>query len=115
MRYKFLLATAALAMTFHGSANAAPVDDYTELREEIWQYTLDESPMTATSVGDRRGDGKLGDNSLAAYDSYVAESRAFLVRLNAIETADLPQDMAVDYAILKRSLEDAIAESAFDH
>jgi len=115
MHYKFLLATAVLALTFHGPANAAPVDDYTELREEIWQYTLDESPMTATSVGDRRGDGKLGDNSLAAYDAYVAESRAFLVRLNAIEMAALPQDMAVDYAILKRSLEDAIAESAFDH
>jgi len=115
MRYKLLLATAVLALTFHGPANAAPVDDYTELREEIWQYTLDESPMTATSVGDRRGDGKLGDNSLAAYDAYVAESRAFLVRLNAIEMAALPQDMAVDYAILKRSLEDAIAESAFDH
>lgn len=115
MRYKFLLAAATLALTFHGPATAAPVNDYTELREEIWQYTLDQSPMTATRVGDRRGDGKLGDNSLAAYDAYVAESRAFLVRLNAIEMTELPQDMAVDYAILKRSLEDAIAESAFDH
>lgn len=115
MRYTLLLATAAVALTVHCPANAAQADDYTDLREEIWQYTLDESPMTATSVGDRRGDGKLDDNSLTAYDAYVAESGAFLVRLNAIDRAALPQNLAVDYAILKRSLEDTIAESAFDH
>ncbi len=115
MRLSLMLAAAGLAIAVGGTANAAPADDYTVLREEIWQYTLDESPMTATSVGDRRGDGKLGDNSLAGYDAYVAESRAFLARLNAINPAALPQDMAVDYAILKRGLEDTIAESAFDH
>ena len=115
MRFTLMLATAVLAVAANGAAHAAPADDYTELREEIWQYTLDENPLTATSVGDRRGDGKLGDNSLTAYDASIAESRAFLARLNAIDIASFPQGMAVDYAILKRSLEDAIAESAFDH
>jgi hypothetical protein len=33
--------------------------------------------MTAASVGDHRGDGKLGDYSLAAYDAYVAEAAPF--------------------------------------
>ena len=115
MRFTFMLAAASLALTAHGNAHAAPADDYTELREEIWQYTLDENPMLATTVGDRRGDGKLGDKSLTAYDAYVAESRAFLARLKAIDMAALPQDLAVDYAILQRGLEDTIAESAFDH
>lgn len=115
MRLTLMLATAVLALSANGPALAAPADDYTELREEIWQYTLDENPMAATGVGDRRGDGQLGDNSLAAYDASIAKSRAFLDRLTAIDTAALPQDLAVDYAILKRSLEDEIAESAFDH
>lgn len=115
MRFTLMLATALLAIAANGIAYAAPTDDYTELREEIWQYTLDQNPMMATSVGDRRGDGKLGNNSLTAYDASVAESRAFLARLKAIDIAAFPQDLAVDYAIVKRGLEDAIAESAFDH
>lgn len=115
MRFALMLATAVLAVAANVAAHAAPADDYTELREEIWQYTLDQNPMMATSVGDRRGDGKLGDNSLTAYDASVAESRAFLARLNAIDIAEFPQDLAVDYAIVKRGLEDTIAESAFDH
>lgn len=115
MRFKYLLAAGSIALAAAGPAIAAPADDYTQLREDIWQYTLDTNPEFATFVGDRRGDGKLRDNSLDAYDKSIAESRAFLARMTAIDPATLPEDMAVDYAIVKRGLEDTIAESAFDH
>ena len=77
----------ATALVLTGMATppllAGPVEDYEALREEIWQATLDTSPMLATSVGDRRGDGKLGDQSLAAFDRSVAEAKAFLARYDA--------------------------------
>lgn len=96
-------------------AQAGPVEDYTELREEVWQATLDTNPGLATSIGDRRGDGKLSDLSLAEYDRQIAESRAFLGRLEAIDPAQLPVDLRVDYAILRRSFDDGLAGAAFDH
>ncbi|MEP0191192.1 MAG: DUF885 domain-containing protein [Erythrobacter sp.] len=111
-----LLITAAAAFTvFAAPSWAGPVEDYEALREEVWQATLDGSPQLATSVGDRRGDGKLGDLSLAQYDRDVAEARAHLARLNAIDENALPVDLQVDYAVLQSSLEDFVAASEHDH
>ena len=110
-----LLTTLALSTALCATpALAAPEDDYTELREEVWQATLDASPQLATSVGDRRGDGRLGDISIEEYDRRVAQTRDFLTRLNAIDVETLPQDLQVDYAILKRSFEDSLAGAQFD-
>ncbi|MCK0128564.1 DUF885 domain-containing protein [Erythrobacter sp. F6033] len=108
---------AALAATtlLSSPLMAGPVDDYEELREEVWEATLDSSPQLATSIGDRRGDGKLGDLSLEAYDRNIAEARAFLARLEAIDPIQLPVDLQVDYAILKSSFDDALAGAEFDH
>ena len=85
-----LLSGLVLASLPLAPAFAGPVEDYETWREEVWQATLDSSPGLATSVGDRRGDGKLGDMSLAAYEAQVEEVRAFLARLNAIDADELP-------------------------
>ena len=57
----FALAVAMAQPAFAQDAEA----EFVELREEVWEWTLDNSPELATSIGDRRGDGQLGDNSLA--------------------------------------------------
>ncbi|MXO90088.1 DUF885 domain-containing protein [Pontixanthobacter aquaemixtae] len=109
-------AIAALLSTVAATpALADPAEDYRELREEVWEGTLDSSPALATSIGDRRGDGKLGDLSLEEYDRQIEQSRAFLTRLEAIDPELLPDDLQVDYAILKRGFEDGLAGTAFDH
>jgi len=108
------LVSLALATALTAPAIASPVEDYETLREEIWQSTLDASPTLATSVGDRRGDGTLGDLSLSEYDRQIGEAREYLARLEAIDESALPQDLQVDYAILESSLEDRIEASAFD-
>lgn len=108
-----LIASAALVSA--SPALATPEDDFRELREEIWQWTLDNSPSLATSVGDDRGDGQLGDMSLEAYDANIAESRAFLERVRAIDPDALPEALRIDHAILVASLQDELAGAAFDH
>ena len=108
--FGLILASSALT-----PALAGPVEDYEALREEVWQSTLDSSPQLGTSVGDRRGDGKLGDMSLAEYDRQVTEARGFLARLDAIDTAALPVDLQVDLAIMRAGFVDFIDASAFDH
>lgn len=94
---------------------AGPVEDYEALREDVWQATLDSSPLLATSVGDRRGDGKLGDQSLAEYDRSVEEARAFLARLEAIDDDALPTALRVDRAVLRSGLVDQIEAARHDH
>lgn len=59
-------------------------EDFTELREDVWQWTLDNAPWLATDLGDPRGDGQLGDPSIEGYDRRVSETRVFLARLEAI-------------------------------
>jgi len=93
---------------------AGPVEDYETLREEVWQSVLDSSPTLATSVGDRRGDGQLGDLSLDQYQTDINAARTFRLRLDAIDQSALPIDLQVDYAVLVSSLDDAIAASAHD-
>ncbi|MEO0461626.1 MAG: DUF885 domain-containing protein [Pseudomonadota bacterium] len=104
-----------LLATSPSAAIAGPLEDYTQLREEVWQERLNDQPLLATSVGDRRGDGKLGDLSLAGYEEAVAEAKAYLARLEAIDASQLPAIEAVDYAILVRDLADQIAASEHDH
>lgn len=107
-------AAAALMLGCATAALAAPADDYRELREAIWQDTLDRNPLLATSVGDRRGDGQLGDNSLEADAARVAQASRFLARLEAINPAALPEDLVIDRAVVKRALEDEIGGAAYD-
>ena len=111
-----LAAATTITLTFAlaAPALAGEADDYKQVREDIWQWSLDNSPWLSESVGDRRNDGKLGDMTIESYDREIAETRAFLARLNAIDESQLPDDLRVDYGIVKTSLEDAVEGSAFD-
>ncbi len=113
-----LLAASALSLTVAMPVSASAQDaqeDFTELREEVWEWTLDNQPYLATSIGDRRGDGSLGDNSLAAYEQNIVDTRAYLARLNAIAVAELPEDLQIDYALMLRDFNDTLEAATFDH
>ncbi len=109
------VSTLAIALAMPTVAYADATEDFTELREDVWQWTLDNSPSLATSIGDRRGDGQLGDNSLEGYEQRLAETQILLERLQDIEAADLPEDMQIDYALLQRDFVDTLQGAEFDH
>lgn len=96
-------------------ALAGPVEDYEALREEVWEWRLDNNPQLATSIGDRRGDGKLGDWSLEAHERSIEEARDFVERLDAIDTSGFPADLAVDFGVIRSSLADAVAAGEHQH
>ena len=93
---------------------ANPAEEFAQIREQVWQDTLNDNPTLATTVGDKRGEGKLSDLSLEAYDAEIAKSREYLAQLEAIDPATLPDNLKIDHAILKRSLANSIEGSAFD-
>ena len=112
---KRLLAAALLSSVVATPANADPKEDYETIREDIWQWRLDNNPYLAMGIGDRRGDGKLGDWSEEAYTRSIEDAAVFLERLSAIPEKELPDELQVDFAIVKRSLDDTIKASKFDH
>ena len=97
-------------------AQEAPGDRLRRLFADEWEWQLRESPLLATSVGDRRFNDQLGDASLAAQERRLAENRAFLARLRAIPRDSLAPADRVNYDIFAFVKRGAIEETELlDH
>jgi len=96
-------------------AVATPADEYTELREEIWQWRLDNNPWLAMNIGDRRGDGSIGDWSEEAHSRSINEAQQFVARLEQIDESGLPSDLAVDHAVILQSLSGIVSAGEHAH
>lgn len=110
-----LLAATALSFVAQPALAQSAEEDFTELREEVWEWTLDNSPGLATRLGDRRGDGRLGDNSLANEERLLNETEAYRARLLAIDPASLPQNLQIDHALMLRSFDDDLEAVTHPH
>ena len=104
----FLLAAALLA----APAQAAP-DSLSRVLQDHWAWALREDPVLASSLGDRRGDGKLVDLSLAADDRRAKEAAAFLARLRALPDAGLSSADRANRDILARLLDSQVRANGF--
>ncbi|HEX8433076.1 MAG TPA: DUF885 domain-containing protein [Longimicrobium sp.] len=82
--------------------------------DEQWERTLEESPLLATSFGDRRYNARLSDEGLAAQRRSVAASRAALVRLRAIPRDSLSPRDRQNYDIFLRSASEGITDAEFN-
>ena len=103
----------AASLAFAAPLAAAPADDFRQLLADHYAWVLRENPVYATSLGVRDYDDRIDDISAAARDRRVAESQAFLARLERIPEAGLSPADRSNRAILKRSLESAVAANRF--
>ena len=113
MRTVILALAGAAALTMSAPAAAGPVEDFHALMDQYWAATLKNNPSFATSVGVSTYDAQLDVLSLAEMDRQTVEAAAFLTRLNAIPPTALSAADQANYAILKRSLENAIEANRF--
>ncbi len=79
-----------------------------QLIDEYWQYSLEQSPTFASSLGIKEADGKLSDVTLQAQDKAAIDAQNFLDKLLAISKDTLNSSQKADYGILKRTLEETI-------
>ncbi len=108
---KPLLAAFALIAALPASAN--PATDLKSVIDAHWQWALANSPVYASILGDRRGDGKLEDISLAAADRQAREASAFVARLDSIPDAGLSVPERTNKAILRRLLDEQVQGNTF--
>lgn len=80
---------------------------------EEWERTLRESPMLATSFGDRRYNDRLSDVSLAQQLHSLEAAREALRRLDAIPRDSLAPNDRLNYDVFRRAARDELAEAEF--
>ena len=98
-----------LAMLIMGSfAHADAASDFHELLDEAWQWQLEESPVFASRLGDRRNNDKWPDLSIAAFERRHEERREFLRRLRSIDSSQLSASDRLNYDLFRRELQDEI-------
>jgi uncharacterized protein (DUF885 family) len=83
------------------------------LFERTWQWELDESPLAATALGDRRGNDRWDDLSLQAFERRQAYRREVLAALAAIPRDQLAARDRTHYDVFKYQYE--LAVEAYAH
>ncbi len=104
---------AAFALALGVPAMASPSIDLKAVIDAHWQWWLDQNPVAASVLGDRRGDGRLENLTLTTADRLAREASAFVARLDAIPDARLTDAERTNKAILRRLLEEAAAANRF--
>lgn len=100
---------AAMALFFiMQNSFASESDDFHVLLEESWQWTLDENPVFASMLGDRRANDKWEDLSLAAIERRYKDQREILARLGAIDSSKLSDADRLNYELFQRGLQDEL-------
>lgn len=102
-----IIAAILLALTA-SPAPANPAADFAALLDEAWEWQLDENPVRASMLGDRRANDRWGDNSLQAIERRYQEQREFLARLRAIDATTLIAPDQLNYDLFRRQLQNDI-------
>ena len=87
---------------------ARPTDEaLRQLMDRVWEYSLDESPLLATDVGDPRGQDRLASNTLDDFKRRDRRRAEFLADLEKIDVAQLSDEDQIDAELLRQQLERA--------
>jgi uncharacterized protein (DUF885 family) len=105
-----------------GTKGVSASEALAALAERYWEWHLETSPRSATSIGDRRYDDRLADITPAGRDRRYGAIEAFLAELGAIERESLAGQDLISYLALEEELQDdldrrvcRLAEWRVDH
>ena len=119
MRYLICLLVATMLIPATMSAANSPADlesrrkALNDLLHEQWEYTLRTSPIYASILGDKRYNDQLDDFSQQAIDDNLEQSRRFLARFEAIDTAGFPDQEVLNKQLMVRDLSIGLEEARF--
>jgi uncharacterized protein (DUF885 family) len=93
---------------------AAPVDVATRQKQlnalisELWEWNLQQNPVYASILGDKRYNDQLGSSSEKTILEQQAKEKEFLKRFEAIDAAGLPHQDVLNRELEIRSLKEDI-------
>lgn len=95
----------ALLFAFTTSAQSA---DFRALLDREWEWTMEQSPTWASSLGDRRWNDRWEDIGAAAIEARNEHQRLLLKELEAMDRAALSEADQLNYDLLVRQLRDEL-------
>ncbi|MGB5629403.1 MAG: DUF885 domain-containing protein [Woeseiaceae bacterium] len=111
---KIRIFLAWMLLIISGSVLADAATDFNTLLDEHWEWTLVNSPVMASTMGDRRFNQDWSDQSLSAIEKRHAGARDFLRRVYAIDKNALSADDQLNYELFRRQLQDEVDEHQFN-
>lgn len=106
--------TILLTLTAGNVADAAPADDFRALLSEAWEWQLEDDPVFASRLGDRRYNDQWQDLSPDAFAERDARRREFLRRLRLIDSGELSETDRLNYDLFRRQLDDDVEGHKFN-
>ena len=106
-----LLSHAASAQS--QSSPAAAGKTLNDFFDSEWDYEMEQNPVGASFLGDRRWNDRWGDRSLEAIRKREEHTVDALARLTKIERAQLSPADQLNYDLFKKDLESDIEEAKF--
>ncbi len=97
-----------------GAAFGAAADEFHALLDEAWEWELENFPMFASQLGDRRYNDRWQDQSIEAIETRRTEIRAFLKRVYAIDQGALSESDQLNYELFRRSMQSDVDGMAFN-
>jgi len=85
------------------------------LFNEEWEYELRTNPEWATTLGDKRYNDRLSDNSAEFFQSDLEQTRKFLARFEAIDPTGLSHQDGLSRELMIRELRQNIEGAQFTH
>lgn len=76
-----------------------------DLFHDYWEEFLKLNPEFASSIGDKRYNDKISDNSVAAINDWLARERDYMTRLAAIDPTGFTPQEKISQDLLMRDLE----------
>jgi prolyl oligopeptidase len=104
----------SILLASSGTAFADATEDFGALLDEHWEWTLVNSPVRASMMGDRRFNQDWSDRSISAIEKRHTETRGFLRRVYAIDKKALSNDDQLNYELFRRQLQDEVDEHQFN-
>ena len=98
---------AALAQS-HPVAQSADAKALHALFDAEWDYSMQQSPETASDLGDRRWNDRWSDESLVAYARRYVHRREVLAELKKMNRANLSTADQLNYDLFQKNYERAV-------
>lgn len=86
-----------------------------QLFDDHWEYTLQTSPLFATSQGDDRFNDQLPETGLKAMEEQYQKSEEFLSRIHEISREELKEESQLNYDIFENQLESSVRAYQLNH
>ncbi len=113
MLKRFMGAAALILISAEARAAGTERDSLAQVIRDHWAWTLEQNPTLATTLGVRDHDDRLGDSSLAAYDTAIVAEKEFLRRLAALDASGFDDQDKLNHSLLTLNLEDDVEADAF--